>query len=97
MDDWKIIPPFFRSQEYNLAVINGEEGPNVYSILALLNGEEVGSVTIPTLANNQKWEGQISVTAEKPGDEQKLILQLSSGANAQFDQSLYLFVDVNDH
>jgi uncharacterized membrane protein len=97
LEDYPAILQAGESQEYNLAVINGEEGPNVYSILALLNGEEVGSVTIPTLANNQKWEGQISVTAEKPGDEQKLILQLSSGANAQFDQSLYLFVDVNDH
>ncbi|MBI2860200.1 MAG: DUF1616 domain-containing protein [Chloroflexi bacterium] len=75
-------------------IVNQEQRTISYRIMVSINGEEAGDVGPLVLDDREKWEGQVSFTADQPGLRQKVEFILY--ADETDYQRLHLWVDVTE-
>ena len=96
----------FRSEEYPrtvdvgdkftliLGVVNHEGEEARYQVQATIAGRLVVSLDSLQLANNEKWERPLVLTATQPGSNLKLEFVLYKGDNGMPYRTLHLWLDV---
>ncbi|MGA9048419.1 MAG: DUF1616 domain-containing protein [Dehalococcoidia bacterium] len=79
-----------------LGVINHEGNTETYSINVVSNGTAIQSVSVPALAQDQKWEGKTSFTLSTAGDNQtvQFYLFMNNDAKPHINDPLLLRLNV---
>jgi uncharacterized membrane protein len=79
-----------------LGLINREGKTASYRIDTVSNGTTIQSVSVPGLAQDQKWEGKTSFTLNDPGDNQtvQFYLFMNNGDKPHIKDPLLLRLNV---
>jgi uncharacterized membrane protein len=77
-----------------LGVVNHEREESRYRVQAAIGGRPAVSLDSLQLANNEKWEGPLVLTATQPGRNLKVEFVLYKGDNSVPYRTLHLWMDV---
>ena len=80
--------------EVMVGIINREHEPVTYRVEVVIDGAKNGEVGPVILDHNGRWEGIISFTPERAGDNQKVEFLLFRQDRSEVYQKLHLWVDV---
>jgi uncharacterized membrane protein len=82
--------------DIRIGVVNHEYQPATYRIDIMMDGTEVGQANIGTLANQQKWEANVSFTPQAVGQRQMVdfILYKNGETEPYLKDPLRLYIDV---
>ena len=83
-------------QEFTLmlGIVNHEGAEVNYRVQATIAGRPAASLDSLQLANKEKWEGPLTLTATQPGSNQKVEFVLYKGDNDVPYRTLHLWLDV---
>jgi uncharacterized membrane protein len=77
-----------------LGIVNQEGEESRYRVQATIGGQPAVSLDSLQLANNEKWEGPLVLTATQPGRNLKVEFVLYKGDNGVPYRTLHLWIDV---
>jgi len=77
-----------------LGIINREHQDMNYRIRVDVGGQDVEEITGIQLAHDEKWEGSVVFSLDKPGDQQQVRFLLYRDGQEEPYRSLHLWVDV---
>jgi uncharacterized membrane protein len=77
-----------------VGIVNHEYEATSYHVDVTIDGEKVGEAGPITLANEEKWEQEVSFAPTKIGDRQEVELLLYEGASQQAYRTLHFWIDV---
>ena len=80
--------------EVMVGIINREHEPVTYRVEVVIDGAKNGEVGPIILDHNGRWEGIISFTPERAGDNQKVEFLLFRQDRSEVYRKLHLWVDV---
>jgi len=79
-----------------LGIVNHEGGEISYYVELTIDGVKNGEVGPLVLANEDKWEEEVSFAPQKAGDDQKVEFLLYRDGESEPYSTLHLFIDVTD-
>jgi len=82
--------------EVTVGIVNHEHKPVSYRVEVRVGGVENNEVGPVALEHEQKWEGAVSFTPDKAGDNQKVEFILYKGGEAEPYLMLHLWIDVGE-
>ena len=77
-----------------LGIVNHEQEETSYLIEIVIGGTSYNETSPLNLANDEKWENQVSFQVDKPGNDQKIEFLLFKDGQIDIYRSLHLWVDV---
>ena len=81
--------------ELTIGIINHESVNTSYQVVIQIDGEQIEETSTVTLADEQKWEGNISFAPTKTGDEQKVEFLLYRNNESESYLSTHLWLNVS--
>jgi uncharacterized membrane protein len=83
--------------ELIVGIINHEQEPTSYRVEIKIGGTLKETITVATLADEEKWEEVISFTPQNIGERQKVEFWLyqSDEAEPYFEAPLHLYINVS--
>jgi uncharacterized membrane protein len=80
--------------EVIIGIVNREDGTEVYNVEIVLDGEKTSEIGPINLAQEEKWEQEVSFTPARAGPGQKVEFRLYKESR-QLYRTLQLWIDVN--
>lgn len=75
-------------------IVNHEQKTMEYRVRVTVDGKQVQDISPIILANEEKWEQEVTFTATRVGENQRVEFQLYQGADGQLEHTLRLWIDV---
>jgi uncharacterized membrane protein len=88
-----------------MGVFNHEGEATEYYISSIVDGEEIplryqdnllSKIGPINLNNEEKWEGEIGIVPQNPGENQKVEIQLYNGNNSTLIESVHIWINVKE-
>jgi uncharacterized membrane protein len=79
-----------------IVIINHEHQPVTYSLEVVIDGINDSEVAPVTLEHEGEWEGTVTFTPDKPGDNQKVVFLLRRLDQDEVYRDLHLWINVKE-